>query len=92
VKGDALYGKFHGRPHRQVTQANFHVPKELVYLGDAVAIEYACDKLNGGGDGKKAIYRHEFAKGAILCMDETGKRQLYVLGMKIYVNERGIVK
>ena len=84
------YEQFHGKDPRSVKSKNFHVPKKLVYLGDAVAIEYRCDKLNGGGDGKKATYRHKFDPGAILCMDETGKGQLYVLGGKIKVDDAGI--
>lgn len=84
------YTQFHGKEPRTTSSVNFNVPKKLIYLGDAIAIEYKCDKLNGGGDGKTAIYRHKFDKGAILCMDETGKCQLYVIGGKIAVDDAGI--
>ena len=88
----ALYEKFHGKGSRRISGLNFHVPKRLVFLGRAVAIEYKCDKLNGGGDGKTAIYRHEFETPAIVCMDERAGKQLYVIGPRIVVDERGIRK
>ena len=84
------YEQFHGKPARKVNSINFNTPKKLIFLGEAVAIEYRCDKLNGGGDGKQAVYRHKFSPGAILCMDETAKRQLYVIGSKITVDDEGI--
>jgi hypothetical protein len=62
----------------------------MVLIGKAVAIEYECDKLHGGGDGKRAVYRHEFEKPAIVCMDERARRQLYILGPKIVVDDEGI--
>lgn len=65
-------------------------PLVLVALGRAVAIEYESDKLNGGGDGTKATYRHEFAPGDVLATDQDG-RTLYVLGPRLRVNSRGIV-
>lgn len=86
------YEQFHGHPVKFKKNHNLHVPTDLVILGRAVAIEYESDKLNGGGDGKKAIYRHKFSPNTLLCCDEKGKRQLYILGSKLYVNDRGIVK
>ena len=62
----------------------------LVFLGKAIAIEYQCSKRNGGGDGRSAIYRHEFETPAIVCMDEKGKRQLYIIGNSITVDDEGI--
>ena len=84
------YSRFHGRAPRNERTCNFTVPKGFMILGDAVAIEYRCDKLNGGGDGTKAVYRHKFDKGAFVCADERMKKQLYVLGSKIVVTKAGI--
>lgn len=84
------FKQFHGRAHKRVTTETFVVPKNLVYLGDAVAIVYRCDKLNGGGDGKVAEYEHEFETPVRLFMDETGRRQLYLIGEKLKVTDRGI--
>lgn len=85
------YEKFHGKRPRRAFAGTFNDPKELIVLGRAVLIQYECDKVNGGGDGTKAYYEHKFAPGTILCMDETGKRQLYILGNRLYVSDRGIV-
>lgn len=86
------YKDFHGKGYRRVSAVNLHMPRQLVLLGRAVAIEYECDKLKGGGDGKKAIYRHEFETPAMVCMDERGKKQLYIIGKDIFVDEAGIQK
>ena len=84
------YEEFHGHTPRTKRQWNFHCPKGFVILGKAVAIEYRTDKLNGGGDGKSAIYRHEFDKSALLLMDEKQRKQLYIVGEKLVVTDRGI--
>lgn len=84
------YERFHGKPVPKETTFNFRQPEGLVVLGDAVAIEYRCNKLNGGGDGKMAIYRHRFEKGSKVCCDDSAKRQLYILGPKIIVTSAGI--
>lgn len=83
---------FHGRRPRRVSKVNFHVPRSLTFLGKAISIEYECDKLNGGGDGTKAIYRHEFETPVIVCMDERAMGQLYIIGPQIRVTDRGIIK
>lgn len=86
------YFQFHGKSARRERQADFHVPRDLIVLGKAVAIEYECDKVHGGGDGKKAVYRHVFETPAVVCMDETGKRQIYIVGNKVRITEAGIEK
>ena len=84
------YEDFHGHGIRYRKRYDFHTPKKLVILGKAIAIEYECDKQNGGGDGKKAIYRHEFETPCFVCMDETGRKQLYVIGSRLKTTEAGI--
>jgi len=84
------YKSFHGHEPRSREKFRFDNPKGLVILGRAVAVEYACDKQHGGGDGKLAVYRHEFETPSLVCMDEKGKRQLYIIGDKIKVTEAGI--
>lgn len=86
----SAYQDFHGHSPRGKRTFNFHTPKGLVILGRAVEIVYECDKLNGGGDGKKAPYRHKFGKGVLLCMDERARGQLYIVGSKIVVTDAGI--
>lgn len=87
---DSRYRAFHGRGPRRRTKINVHYPEAMIKLGRAVAIEYECDKLNGGGDGTRAVYRHQFDRGAYLYMDERGRKQLYILGPKIVVTDAGI--
>jgi len=82
--------QFHGRNVRWKKNINFHVPRTLVYLGKAIAVEYECDKWNGGGDGTKAVYRHEFETPCVVAMDETGKKQLYIIGNKLKVTDAGV--
>ena len=85
------YEKFWGRRVRSASKRKVHIPSTLISLGNAVAIEYLSDKWNGGGDGRKAIYRHKFSPGTKLYMDETGKRQLYIMGSRLRVGEPGII-
>jgi hypothetical protein len=84
------FRQFHGRPSRETKRVRFDVPKSLVVLGKAVAIEYECDKLHGGGDGKRAIYRHKFDSGVLVVADEKMKRQLYIIGERLIVTDAGI--
>ncbi len=86
----ARYFQFHGKDTKKEKRVFFHNPKSLIVLGRAIAIEYECDKWHGGGDGTKAVYRHEFETPAVVCMDETGKRQVYVVGKALKVTEAGI--
>lgn len=88
----AEYKMFHGKAPRRVDEIDLHVPRRLIRLGRAVAVEYECSKRNGGGTGKPEIFRHTFGKGTILCMDETKRHQLYIIGDKLKVTEAGIEK
>lgn len=87
---NAGYNKFHGKMPRAKSKQSFHVPKNLVWLGKAHAVEYICTKENGGGDGKPAIYRHLFETPVHLYMDETNKKQLYIIGSRLKVTKAGI--
>ena len=89
---DYDYEKFHGKKAKRVSSVNFFVPRKLVLLGKATAIEYRCAKRNGGGDGRTAIYRHEFETPTLLCMDERSGKQLYIIGPEIKVTSAGIEK
>lgn len=84
------YFQFHGKNPKYKKNYSFRQPETLIVLGEAHAIEYTCSKLHGGGDGKRAIYRHVFETPAKVCMDETGKKQLYIVGSKLKVTEAGI--
>lgn len=87
-----LYETFHGRkPSGIVGEVDIPVDSEgVVVLGRAVAIEYECNKLNGGGDGKSALYRHEFHPEDVLLATDTGT-MLLVVGPKLHITDEGIV-
>jgi len=87
---DAGYRKFHGKRPRYKSKTKFHIPKVLVLLGRANCVEYITNKKNGGGDGKTAIYKHTFETPCYLYMDETNKKQLYIIGTKLKVTEAGV--
>lgn len=84
------YRTFHGHKSRWEQDVNFHVPKGFVVLGRANAVEYLCDKKHGGGDGKRAIYRHKFESEAYVLADEKMGGQLYIVGNDIRVTRCGI--
>jgi hypothetical protein len=84
------YKNFHGKKPRKITNMLMHIPGQLIFLGKAHKIEYICDKKNGGGDGKKAIYVHKFGKTVNLYMDERNKKQLYLIGADLKVTDAGI--
>ncbi len=68
----------------------FHVPKTLIFLGQAISIVYLCNKKHGGGDGRLTEYEHEFESPVDLFMDERGRVQLYLIGKKVVVTDNGI--
>ncbi len=86
----ALFNRFHGQPVKIESVTTFSVPEHLIKLGQAIAIVYKCDKKNGGGDGQPAEYVHDFETPVGLYMDETGKKQLYLIGSKLKVTTAGI--
>ena len=81
---------FHGRPVRRSRTVTLNDVKGLIELGRIVAVEYECDKWNGGGDGTTAVYRHEFDRPVVLAADQTMRRQLYILGSSIRVTDAGV--
>ena len=84
------YFEFHGKQSSKRRTVDFNVPRRLVVLGRARAIEYECSKKHGGGDGTTAVYRHEFTTPMVLCMDERKGKQLYILGSKLKVTQAGV--
>lgn len=84
------YRMFHGRNKCPWTTTPFHVPKNLIFLGQAISIVYLCNKKHGGGDGKLTEFEHEFETPVDLFMDERGAAQLYLVGRQLKVTENGI--
>ena len=90
TKAEKAYRKFHGQGVSETFETSFTIPRRLIHLGDAVAIIYRSDKKNGGGNGMPRLFKHDFKKGVILAMDETAKRQLYIIGNTLKVTSAGI--
>jgi hypothetical protein len=88
------YRMFHGKNPSKVRAVSMAIPSKgegLTRLGKAMAIEYECSKLNGGGDGKRAVYRHEFETPCDLSMYQDGKNvTLFITGTRLKVTDRGI--
>lgn len=91
MRAVSKYMAFHGEAPRSITKRKFNMPEQLVFLGEAIEVVYKSDKINGGGRGRVAYYKHKFSKGTKLYSDERGRKQLYIIGSKLYVNDRGIV-
>lgn len=88
--GFRRFKEFHGRRPAFVYKADLYIPRKLIFLGRAVAIIYEVDKRHGGGDGRVSEYIHDFETPVGLFMDETGRRQLYLIGEKLKVTRDGI--
>lgn len=63
------------------------LPKRWEELGKAVSILYESDKLNGGGTGKKELFKHNFSPGA---MAYGAGEFLAIVGPRITVDASGV--
>jgi hypothetical protein len=86
MKGKKLFKNFHGRESEKIDYINLHSFNELVFLGDAIAIEYKAKKVHLGN--KVETYRHKFLKG---CKLFTNGKELLIYGKSIKINTRGII-
>lgn len=85
------YREFHGRNPRYAKTITIpDTPRTMIRLGKAIAIEYECDKLHGGGDGKKAVYRHEFETPCHVLITPKGDNIIYITGSKLKTTQAGI--
>lgn len=86
-KAKTLYEKFRESKATRARTITVKLPKAVAIMGYCNAIEY--ETTHGG---KAQAYRHKFAKGsrALLCAGP-GKNQLYLIGGRFRVTERGIV-
>jgi len=63
------------------------LPREWTDNGEAVAILYESDKVNGGGTGEPELFRHEFDPGArVYASGEI----IAIVGDKITVDASGV--
>jgi hypothetical protein len=86
-KAKSLYEKFREAPASRARKITVRLPKAVAIMGYCNAIEY--ETSHGG---RAQGYKHKFAKGSrpLLCAGP-GKGQLYLIGGRFHVTERGIV-
>jgi hypothetical protein len=86
-KAKSLYEKFREAPASRARKIRLKLPSAVAIMGYCNAIEYETSHA-----GKARSYRHKFAKGsrALLCAGPE-KSQLYLIGGRFHVTERGIV-
>jgi hypothetical protein len=80
-----FFQDFQGRPVTGSKTIELNDMKELVYLGEAVAIEYATFKPHLDNDPE--TYRHEFEKP---CELFSNGKELIIYGKSIKINKAGI--
>ena len=81
-----VYRRFAARTPARVQPVDFHRPRALATLGEAVAVVYRSDKWGR----RPTQYVHKFGRGTRLFSDETGRGQLLISGRRLRVTSRGI--
>lgn len=84
------YHEFHGKEARGGRRANVPLGRSLVRLGRAVEIVYECDKLHGGGNGRKNRFVHKFETPVYLYTNSQGRKVLMLIGEQLKVTDAGI--
>ena len=87
-KAKSLYEKFREAPVKRVRKITAPaLPRAVAVMGYLEFVGYSTTH-----GGKAAMYKHKFAKGSrpLLCAGP-GKNQLYLIGGRFHVTERGIV-
>lgn len=82
-----LYEDFRETKVKRTRSIKIRYPKAVAIMGYCEAILYSTTH-----NGVAKLYKHKFAKGsrALLCAGP-GKSQLYLIGGRFHVTERGIV-
>ncbi len=82
-----LYESFRESEATRARKIRVKLPKAVAIMGYCDAIEYTTTHK-----GVATRYRHKFAKGsrALLCAGP-GRSQLYLIGGRFHVTDRGIV-
>ena len=86
-KAKKLYESFREKTATRARRINLKLPRAVMVMGYCSAIEY--ETTHGT---KMRAYRHKFAKGSrpLLCAGP-GKSQLFLIGGRFHVTDRGIV-
>ena len=86
-KSAELYRKFREREPRIARSVTLRLPRAVMVMGYVDAIMYSTTH-----GSKAARYKHTFARGSkpLLCA-APGRNQLYLIGGRYHVTDRGIV-
>ncbi len=86
-KAKKLYEKFREAPARRARVGNVKLPRAVAVMGYLEVVGYSTTH-----GGKAKMYKHTFAKGSrpLLCAGP-GKNQLFLIGGRFHVTDRGIV-
>ena len=86
-KAKQLYEAFRETKVKRTRTIKISYPKAVAIMGYCEAILYSTTH-----NGVAKLYKHKFAKGsrALLCAGP-GKSQLYLIGGRFHVTDRGIV-
>lgn len=86
-KAAKLYEDFREATPRRARKVTVKLPKAVMVMGYLEFVGYSTTH------GRQArLYKHKFAKGsrALLCAGP-GKNQLFIIGGRFHVTDRGIV-
>lgn len=88
----ALHEKFREAAPTRALRARIHVPKTLMSMGDVEYIGYRTTHGTASSKRKVVHYHHDFAAGSrpVLAAGP-GREQLFFIGGRYHVTERGIV-
>lgn len=67
------------------------VPVDWSFSGIAESVLYRSDKLHGGGNGRKNLFRHKFNPGTRLYRSRSCPEWVKIEGTDLVVEDRGIV-
>lgn len=82
---------FQGEPADRARSVSMPAGK-LYKVGRALRVVYESDKFNGGGDGRRALYEHDFAASDVMWTQrKKGPALIAVTGPRLTVTDRGIV-
>ena len=86
-KAKKLYEDFRETSAKRARKIRIKYPRAVAVMGYCEAILYSTTH-----NGVAKLYKHKFAKGsrALLCAGP-GKSQLYLIGGRFHVTDRGIV-
>lgn len=86
-KAKKLYEDFRETSAKRARKIRIKYPRAVMVMGYCEAILYSTTH-----NGEAKLYKHKFAKGsrALLCAGP-GPNQLYLIGGRFHVTERGIV-